>query len=81
MNVCIYIYIYTHTWIHVYDGETESVHLCVFVCQGALPLTHSMYGDLFAMHDLLSVFDASCCCNCDIVPPPPPPPPPRGGGV
>jgi hypothetical protein len=27
-----------------------------------------MYGDLFAMHNLLSVFDASCCCNCDIVP-------------
>ena len=21
-----------------------------------------------AMHNLLSVFDASCCCNCDIIP-------------
>ena len=27
-------------------------------------LMHSMYGDLFMMHNLLSVFDASCSCNC-----------------
>ena len=31
---------------------------------GTLPLTHSMYGDLFTTHNLLSVFDASRRRDC-----------------